>query len=203
MQKRKRVTIKDVAKETGLAVSTISNALAGKPHVTDETREIVQRASERLGYRASMVARALRLQRSFIIGVLIADVANPSSAEFVRGVEDVANREKCTLLLCNTDGDEERQLRHMQTLVDQRVDGMVLISQHCSSGPVPRSWIRAFLSCWCNGGASNTRMTTSAPRTSRGWARPYDTSMRSAIDASVSCAVRWIPARPRSVSTHS
>lgn len=133
MSERKRVTIRDVAQATGLALSTVSNALAGKNYVSEETRALVLNATEKLGYRASTVARSLRMQRSFTIGVLIADVANPSSAEFVRGVEDVATREKCTLLLCNTDGDEERQVAHMRTLMDRQVDGIVLISQHCSS----------------------------------------------------------------------
>lgn len=133
MAERKRVTIRDVAQATGLALSTVSNALAGKNYVSEETRALVLRATEKLGYRASTVARALRMQRSFTIGVLIADVANPSSAEFVRGVEDVATREKCILLLCNTDGDEDRQVAHMRTLMDRQVDGIVLISQHCSS----------------------------------------------------------------------
>jgi LacI family transcriptional regulator len=133
MRDKKRATIKDVAQGTGLALSTVSNALAGKSHVSDRTRALVQAVAERLGYRASAVARALRMQRSFTIGVLIADVSNPSSADFVRGVEDVVSREKCTLLLCNTDGDEEKQLSHMRTLIDRQVDGMVLISQHLRS----------------------------------------------------------------------
>jgi LacI family transcriptional regulator len=136
VNERKRVTIRHVAEATGLALSTVSNALAGKNYVTDETRALVNEAAERLGYRASAVARALRMRRSFAIGVLIADVANPSSADFVRGVEDVATAEKCSIFLCNTDGDEERQLWHMRTLFDRQVDGMVLISQHCSSPAV-------------------------------------------------------------------
>lgn len=140
MADRKKVTIKDVAKASGLALSTVSNALSGKHYVKDETRELVNETARKLGYRASAVARALRMQRSFTIGVLIADVANPSSADFVRGVEDVAIREKCTMLLCNTDEDEERQILQMQALFDHQVDGMVLISQHCES---PR--IRALL----------------------------------------------------------
>jgi LacI family transcriptional regulator len=128
---RKRATIRDVAEATGFAPSTVSNALAGKHYVTDETRALAQEAAERLGYRASAVARGLRMRRSFAIGVLIADVANPSSADFVRGVEDVAMAEKCSIFLRNIDGDEERQLWHMRTLLDRQVDGMVL-TQHCS-----------------------------------------------------------------------
>jgi LacI family transcriptional regulator len=126
----KPVTIRDVARECGIALSTVSNALAGKPYVSKETRQHVKEVAERLGYRASSVARALRTNRSFTIGVLIADVANPAFPDFVRGVEDVAIREKCSLFVCNTDGDIERQIWHMQSLLGNRVDGMVLISQH-------------------------------------------------------------------------
>ena len=135
---RRRVTIQDVARDTGLAFSTVSNALAGKSYVRPETRKIVMEAVERLGYRASTVARTMRLQRSFIVGVLIADVSNPSSADFVRGIEDVLSQGSCTMLLCNSDGDERKQLLHMQTLIDHQVDGIVMISQHCSSDAVKR-----------------------------------------------------------------
>lgn len=130
VSKQKNVTIKDVARETGLALSTVSNALAGKPLVKPETRAIVMDAADRLGYRVSIVARSLRGQRSFALGVLIEDVANPSSSAFVRGVEDVANAAGCTILLSDTDGNLERQVDAMRALIDRRVDGLVLISQH-------------------------------------------------------------------------
>lgn len=136
MKNRRRITIREVAKECGLALSTVSNALAGKQHVNEKTRNLVHEAAGRLGYRASAVARALRMQRSFTLGVLIPDAANPAFPDFVRGVEDVAIRKKCNLFLCNTDGDEEKQLWHMRALLDRQVDGMVLISQHVESPAV-------------------------------------------------------------------
>ncbi|SEQ25786.1 transcriptional regulator, LacI family [Faunimonas pinastri] len=131
--RKSRITIYDVARETGLAPSTVSNALAGKGHVSEKSRLLVQEAATRLGYRALPLARALRLQRSFTIGVLIADIANPAFPDFVRGVEDVVVREKCTLLLCNTDGQEASQIEQMDALGDRGVDGIVLISQHTRS----------------------------------------------------------------------
>jgi LacI family transcriptional regulator len=124
------MTIKDVARETGLAPSTVSNALAGKSIVKPETRNFVLETARRLGYRASIAARTLRSQRSFAIGVLIEDVANPSASAFVRGVEDGFERAGYTLLLANTDGDVGRQLAAMHALIDRDVDGLVLISQH-------------------------------------------------------------------------
>lgn len=136
MTKQRRVTIKDVARETGLAFSTVSNALSGKDNVRPDTRELVINTAKRLGYRTSRVARALRSNRSFVIGVLIADVANPSSADFVRGVEDVLKQVGCTMLLCNTDEELARQLTYMNNFLDHQVDGMVLISQHCNQKEV-------------------------------------------------------------------
>ena len=61
MKNKKRTTIREVAADTGLALSTISNALSGKDCVSDETREIVSESAKRLGYRASSVARSLRM----------------------------------------------------------------------------------------------------------------------------------------------
>jgi LacI family transcriptional regulator len=66
----------------------------------------------------------------------VADVANPSYPDFIRGIEDIAIRERCTLLLCNTDASEARQIEQMRSLIDRQVDGMVLLSQHCESAPI-------------------------------------------------------------------
>lgn len=129
----RRITIRDVAKASGHAVSTVSNALADKRHVNKETRKHIQEIATKLGYRPSTIARALRMQTSSTIGVLVADVSNPASPEFIRGIDDVAQREGCNIFLCNTDGEEHRQIAQMQALLDRRVDGMILISQHTDS----------------------------------------------------------------------
>jgi LacI family transcriptional regulator len=134
----KRATIYDVAREAGLAPSTVSNALTGKAGVSPKSRARILAAVEKLDYRALPLARALRSRRSYAIGVLIADVANPSFPDFVRGIEDVAMRERCTLLLGNTDGREDVQLAHMDALLTRGVDGIVLISQHTASNEARR-----------------------------------------------------------------
>lgn len=138
---RPKVSIHDVAREAGVALSTVSNALSGKDNVKESTRIKVQEAADRLGYRVSVVARALRMQRTFTIGVLLADVANPSSPDFLRGVEDVAARESCSLLVCNTDGLIDKQLAQMRVLLDRRVDGLVLLSQY-SDPPLVRELLQ-------------------------------------------------------------
>jgi LacI family transcriptional regulator len=127
---RSRVTIKDIARECGVAPSTVSNALAGKSYVKPETRLAIENAAARQGYRASTIARALRTKRSFSVGVLLADIANPTFPEIVRGIEDALRESGCTLLLCNTDGSELRQAQYLRALQDRQVDGLILVSQH-------------------------------------------------------------------------
>ena len=125
-----------------MAPSTVSNALAGKPHVSAATRGRVLDAVEKLGFRALPAAQALRAPRSLAVGVLIWDVANPSFPDFVRGIEDVVVREGCTMLLCNTDGREDLQIRHMRGLLQRGVDGTILISQNVVS-PEVRALLRS------------------------------------------------------------
>lgn len=131
-----KVSARDVAREAGVSLSTVSNALTGKDNISEETRTRVLEVVNRLGYRVSVVARALRMQRTFTLGVLLADISNMSSPDFLRGMEEVADRESCSLLVCNTDGQLKRQLAHMRTLIDRRVDGLLLLSQHCDDPEV-------------------------------------------------------------------
>lgn len=133
-----RATIYDVAREAGVAPSTVSNALSGRSPVSGASLARVEAAVEKLNYRALPLAQALRARRSYAIGVLMADVANPSFPDFVRGIEDVVVRENCTLLLGNTDGREDAQLAHMAALLARGVDGIVLISQHTGSSAIRR-----------------------------------------------------------------
>jgi LacI family transcriptional regulator len=135
-QQPQKVTIRDVAREANVALSTVSNALAGKSNVSQSTRLRVQEIAARLGYRASTVARALRMQRTFAVGVLMSDIANPSSPDFLRGIEDILDREQCSLLVCNTDEMLDKQLAHMRVLLDRQVDGLVMLSQHCEQPEV-------------------------------------------------------------------
>lgn len=136
MPQKKRVTIKDVSAASGHAVSTVSNALAGKNLVTEETRKHIIEVAERMGYRPSSIARSLRLQQSSTIGVIISDIMNPALPEYVRGVEDVATREGWTILLGNTDENLQRQLSQMRTMRDRHVDGLIMIAQEANDPAV-------------------------------------------------------------------
>lgn len=125
----RRVTIRDVARACGLVPSTVSNALSNRRYVSEATRRNVLAAAEKSGYRASHIARSLRTQRTWSLGVLVGDITNPFFPELVRGVEDVASAQGYNLLLCNTDYRADKQNAAIDLLLDKQVDGIIIASQ--------------------------------------------------------------------------
>jgi DNA-binding LacI/PurR family transcriptional regulator len=122
------VTIKDVARESGVNVSTVSRALNGEYGVHAETREMVAAVARRLGYRPNRVARGLVTGRSHTLALVVSDIRNHFFAEVARGAEDAANRAGHDLILCNSDLDPDKQMRYLQSLLEKRVDGILMNS---------------------------------------------------------------------------
>ena len=120
------VTMRDVAREAGVSVNTVSRALAGKPDVSPETRARVLKVAERLGYRPNRLARGLRSNKTFTIGVIVTDIANPFFAELVKGVEEAARQNGYSIILEDTSEDPEKEARAIQVMLSERVDGLLL-----------------------------------------------------------------------------
>jgi LacI family transcriptional regulator len=128
--RRQRPTLKDIAREVGVHVSTISRALNGAsahPVSPDLARKI-RRASERRGYQPNAAAVMLRTNRSRTIGVVIPDITDPVFPPIIRGIEDGLARHGHVAILANTDGDRQRQIRLIETLRARGVDGLILAS---------------------------------------------------------------------------
>jgi LacI family transcriptional regulator len=117
--------MRDVAREAGVSIKTVSRVVNGQGEIKDETRERVLIAINKLGYRPSKVARALVTRRTDTIGLLFADIANPYFAEVARGVLDTAVKEKIEVFLCNTDGNPESERRAINSLLDHNTDGAI------------------------------------------------------------------------------
>jgi DNA-binding LacI/PurR family transcriptional regulator len=117
----------------GVAVSTVSNALTGRRFVLEDTRKQILEAAERVGYRASPIARGLRLQRSFTIGILVGDITNPFFPDLIRGAEGVVSAEHYHLTLCDTGYRAEKQEGYLQMLRERRLDGLIVASQAAMS----------------------------------------------------------------------
>jgi DNA-binding LacI/PurR family transcriptional regulator len=122
------VTIKDVARESGVNTSTVSRALNNGYGVNDETRKHVMEVATRLNYRTNQVARGLVTGRSQSIGLVVSDIRNPFFAEVARGAEDAAYGAGRDLVLCNSDLRAEKQMGYFDSLLAKRVEGIVMNS---------------------------------------------------------------------------
>jgi len=125
----RRPTLVDIARECGLSRATVARALSGKGYVDLDRRRLIQETADRLGYRTSTIARALRTQRTSSVGVLIADITNPIFPQIVKGIDEVVSGDDHTIFLSNTDEDPQKQVAIVRSLLDRQVDGFVMVSQ--------------------------------------------------------------------------
>lgn len=119
-------TISDVAKRAGVAPVTVSRVINNATNVSPDTREKVQAAIDALGYVPSGVAQSLRSKRTRSLALLVSDVTNAFWTTVARGVEDAAQSQGYTVLLCNTDEDLAKQQRYLDVVISQRVDGVII-----------------------------------------------------------------------------
>ncbi|EOC3062330.1 ribose operon transcriptional repressor RbsR [Cronobacter dublinensis] len=120
-------TMKDVARLAGVSTSTVSHVINKDRFVSDAIRVRVEDAVRTLNYAPSALARSLKLNQTRTIGMLITASSNPFYSELVRGVERSCFERGYSLVLCNTEGDEQRMNRNLETLLQKRVDGLLLL----------------------------------------------------------------------------
>ncbi|MCP5159296.1 MAG: LacI family DNA-binding transcriptional regulator [Gammaproteobacteria bacterium] len=118
--------IKDVAKQAGVSVASVSRVLAGHTGVTEATRQRVLDAVQALDYRPDLAARRLRSRRTDTIGLIVSDIRNPFFTEISRAVEDMAYQHRMRVILCNADEDPEKEALYLDLMRDENVSGVIL-----------------------------------------------------------------------------
>ncbi|MEU6672841.1 LacI family DNA-binding transcriptional regulator [Streptomyces sp. NPDC046925] len=119
-------SIKDVAAEAGTSVATVSRVLNSHPSVSPAARARVIAAIESLGYRPNAVARSLRTDQTRTLGLVISDVLNPYFTALARSVEEAARALGYSVIIGNADERPELQDHHVRTLLDRRIDGLLV-----------------------------------------------------------------------------
>ncbi len=126
---RARPTMRDVAALAGVALKTVSRVMNDVPTVDPDLARRVRSAADKLGYRPNLAASNLRRAggRTGTIGLLVEDVGNPFSAAVHRAVEAVARTRGVLLLTGSLNEDSGREQRLAMTLIDRRVDGLIIV----------------------------------------------------------------------------
>lgn len=122
-----QMRIKDIAAEAGVSPATVSRYLNNRPgQMTEETRARIAAVIERTGYRPRAAARNLRSSRTNLIGVILADIANPFSSAMLEGLSASAAARGCSLMTAISGNDPAKEAESLTRLIDAGVDGLAV-----------------------------------------------------------------------------
>jgi LacI family transcriptional regulator len=121
-----KATIKQVAAEAGVSTATISRVLNDSGYVSNEIKQRVMNAVSKLQYQPNAIARSLKQDKSFTIGIVLPDISNPFFMTICRGLEDVVQEHGYHLLFCSSDEKPEKEEQLLHLMVEKRVDAIVL-----------------------------------------------------------------------------
>lgn len=129
MEIKTKLSISQIADICGVSKATVSRVINNSPcGVGEETKQRVQKVIEELNYRPNALARSVAVSRSHMIGVIVPDVSNFFYPKIIRGISDHLETKGYSVIVCNSDYDPKKEADLLMSLVDRRVDGIILCS---------------------------------------------------------------------------
>ncbi|WP_350310005.1 LacI family DNA-binding transcriptional regulator [Pseudomonas sp. AKS31] len=124
---RSRVTMLDVAERAGVSKASVSRFIGDdRALLSDAIALRIEQAISELGYRPNQMARGLKRGRTRLIGMLVADIRNPYSIAVMHGVETACRAHGYSLVVCNTDRDDEQERQHLALLRSYNIEGLIV-----------------------------------------------------------------------------
>ena len=123
-----KVTIKDIARETGMSVSTVSLALSGKEsRLSSETKNKIAEAAKALNYRRNHLALGLVTKKTQVLGVILPDISNEFFAKMAKGIGAEAENNNYKIMLVDTNDTPAKDIAAVDTLIERSVDGILYV----------------------------------------------------------------------------
>ena len=131
----KNLTLKDLAQKLGLSISTVSRALHDNPAINDATKLRVNKLAEKLGYYPDILAKSLKNNETFTIGVIVPEISHFFFSSVIDGIEEKTNNYGYTILVTKSNEDMKREIINTKSLISNRVAGVIAsISQTTNNG---------------------------------------------------------------------
>jgi LacI family transcriptional regulator len=134
-QQQRPATIADVAHKAGVSQGTVSKALNGTGQLSDGTRARVDSAARELGYKARTPARSVLGARTYTVGIISTDPYGRFTMPLLSGAENALATDQISILLCETRGDAIREAHYVRTLIERRVDGIIVTGPSSDARP--------------------------------------------------------------------
>lgn len=122
----KKTTMKDIAEVCNVSSMAVSKVLNGKEGISKETTERIFAAAKKLNYRPNLIAKSLRINETRTLGVITSDSSHLLFAKILRAIGDAADENDYSIIIANTGQCPKRERKSMQTLIEKRIDGLLL-----------------------------------------------------------------------------
>jgi LacI family transcriptional regulator len=126
------ITIEDIARDAGVSIATVSRVMNGTKSVSLELQDRVLKVIKQNNFRPNTLARGLITNQTFTIGVIISDIGNPVFGALTKGINRVCQDRNYTVIICESDGKQEKELALLQKLSEQRIDGLLFAGVNVS-----------------------------------------------------------------------
>lgn len=122
----KNYTITDIAKVLGISSSTVSRALNNHPDISPETKKRVKETAKKVNFTPNLIAQNLKNNKSTTIGIIVPEIKHDFFSSAISGIEEVANQNGYTILLCQSNESYEKEVINLKVLVNHRVAGIIV-----------------------------------------------------------------------------
>ena len=122
----KHVTIKDIAKKLNISISSVSRAFNDKYDIKKETKELILKTAEEMGYYPNPIAKKLSQNKTFNIGVVVPEFINEFYSEVLIAIQEVLVPKGYQVLIMQSDENNEQELKNVKTLIHNMVDGLLI-----------------------------------------------------------------------------
>ena len=122
------VKMRDIAKDLGVSVITVSKVLRNHPEVGHDTRERVLARVKELDYRPNLAARSLVTGRTYLVGLIVPDLLHPFFAEIAKSLSDVLRKSGYFLIIASSEEDPDLERQEVDQLLARQLDTLIIAS---------------------------------------------------------------------------
>lgn len=123
---KRKVTLKQIAKELDVSISTVSKSLRNSPEISEDTRQKVQAFAKLYNYRPNNIALSLKNKKTKTIGIIIPEIVHHFFATVISGIEQVANEKGYNVIVCLSNESFDKEVINMEVLATGSTDGFIM-----------------------------------------------------------------------------
>ena len=123
---RKKVTLKQIAKELDVSISTVSKSLRDSAEISEDTRQKVQAFAKLYNYKPNLIALSLKNRKTKTIGIIIPEIVHHFFATVISGIEHLANEKGYNVIVCLSDESFDKEVLNMEMLANGSIDGFIM-----------------------------------------------------------------------------